>query len=535
MTIRLRPFQIEAMDAVEADLDSGIRRPAVVAATGSGKTIMFSDLIRRRGVRSLVIAHTTELIDQAARRFADVNPGTFVGIVKAERDETNAPVVVSSIQTLIRPERRARLSGIGLVIVDEAHLYAADRWREALDGIDAPVVGFTATMARGDGRALKEVWDKISYEYPLIRGIREGYLVDVKGVTVKVPDLDLAGLHSTGGDYRDGELGHRLAASLAPSVVAKAYREHACRADGSPRPGILFAPTVATAKIFSEALCAEGFAAAPVWGAMPTADRKAVLAAYDAGDLDILTSVSVLAIGFDSPRAEVAVIARPTRSGPLYIQQCGRVLRPYPGKASALILDVVGASAAHELATLATLAGDDVPEVKEGTSLLKALDELEREPSQEEEGYTGAIVVESVDLFAGSRQQWLQTEAGHWFIPAGERIIALVPSKTPGAHDVAWFATKTARGGYLARGVSDLGIAMAHGEGSITWEEEVMSSRDRAWRRSKASDKQWSYARGLGIKVDDLPRSTRGGAMGDLISVKLATRRIDARVARSRG
>ena len=545
MVVRLRPYQIEINDAIERDLDDGHRRLAAVAPCGTGKTVVLSDLITRRapkhGGQTVVVAHTDELINQTAIKFRGVT-GQSVGVVKAGQDETDAPVIVSSIQTLSRPNRRERLRNVGFLIIDECHLAAAPSYVQTINHFDVPTVGFTATLARGDGKALGEVWKKVSVEIPLLRMIRQGYLADIEGVQVKIPDLDLSGLKKTAGDYRDGELGERLQDSMAPETVAKAYREHGVRADGTVRPGILFAPTVATAQLFAEVLCAEGFKAVAVWGNMSRDERHRILGhdgkpgAYDRGEYDILTSVSMLSIGFDSPRAEVAIIARPTQSAPLYIQQVGRVLRPYPGKGRALVLDVVGAAARHELCTLATLAGERLEEVKESETLLKALDELETEESEAEEssGYVGPVQVVKVDLFAGRRQQWLQTHAGHWFIPAGDRIIALVPDKAD-ALDVAWLRTTGKGGGYIARSVGDLGIAMAHGEEAITEDEELMADKDRAWRKRKMTERQVNYARGLGIKVDALSEKTRAGQLGDLISIALASRRIDTLVSAKRG
>lgn len=538
MSIRLRDYQDDAVTAVRNDLATGIRRPAVVLPTGGGKTIVFSDLLAKevnRG-KGLIIAHRDELIQQAVDKYRSVNPGAEVGIVKAEQDETDAPVIASSIQTLARPNRRARLTGVGLVVVDECHHATAASYRAVLDHYDVPAVGFTATPARGDGKALGDVWEKISYEMPLLRMIRRGFLCDIIGIQIKVPDLNLTNLKKTAGDYREGELGERLAESMAPETVAKAYRKHGVRPDGTVRPGILFAPTVDTAHLFAEAFDAEGFKVATVWGAMPMTERRQTLADYDAGKIDILCNCMVLTEGFDSPRAEVCVIARPTASSPLYIQMVGRVLRLFPGKDGALVLDVVGASSRHELCTLAVLGGEKIKEVKDGQSLLKAIDELEAAEVLEEQGagYVGDVVAETVDLFAGSRQQWLQTFDGHWFIPAGNRIIVLVPNRK-GTYDVAWFRTKTKGGDYIVRGVADLGIAMAHGEGEITWDEEVMAAKDRAWRKRRRTEAQLGYARTLGIKVAMLPDTMRAGQLGDLISIALASKRVDAIIARQLG
>lgn len=546
--IRLRDYQTEAVDAVRADLAEGVTRPAVVLPTGGGKTIVFSALgeVERSRGKTLIIAHRDELITQAVDKYLSVNPGADVGVVKAERDDHDHTVIVASVQTLAIPARRERISGVGLGVIDECHHATADSYLDVMDHFDVPFIGFTATPARGDGKALGSVWQKISYEMTLLRMIRRGFLTDVRGRRVKVPDLDLKGLRKTAGDYREGELGERLEQSMAPETVAKAYREHGVREDGTVRPGILFAPTVATAHVFAEAMTAEGFRCEAVWGAMPLEDRRRVLREYDEGKIDILSNCMVLTEGFDSPRAEVAVIARPTQSSPLYVQMVGRVLRLYPGKEFALVLDVVGVAGKHELCTLATLGGEKLEEVQDGESLMKAIDDLEAKEAEasgdEDQGYVGDVVSETIDLFAGSRQSWLQTHDRHWFIPAGGRIIAIIPGRRPGSMDVGWFNLPTRAngwngkgGGSIAKGILDLGLAMAHGEGAITWDEEVMAAKDRAWRKRKRTESQVGFATGrLGIKMELITDTMRAGQLGDMISVEMASRRIDSLIRAKR-
>jgi hypothetical protein len=185
--------------------------------------------------------------------------------------------------------------------------------------------------------------------------------------------------------------------------------------------------------------------------------------------------------------------------------------------------------------TLATLGGDRLKTVREGQSLLAALDELEQaEATESEQGYVGEVWSEVVDLFAGSRQQWLRTEAGTWFLSAGERFLFLRQTPT-GQYDVGWIASKSKGGGWIARGVPDLSWAMAQGEGDITEDEEVMSARNRAWRKKRMTAPQMNYARQLRIPVDTLDPKTRAGTLGDLISIKLASRRLDKALARRTG
>ena len=541
MALRLRPFQIETVDAVMADLAAGVRRPGVILPTGAGKTVVFSSLAarwqREGGGQVMIVANRDELISQAVDKYRSVVPGARVGVIKAARNETDQPVTVASLQTLARPARRETVKRPSLMICDEAHHFASKTAREVLAWADCPAVGFTATMGRNDAKGLGEVWEKISYTKSLLWMIRRGYLADVEAITIKIPSLNLDGMAKRGGDYTDGAVAQRLSDSLAPSAVAAAYRSHGVHPDGRVRPGVIFTPSVQTAQEFAEAFRAAGFKCEAVWGDMPMTERRARLASFDAGHLDVISSCALLTTGWDSPRAEVAVMARPTTSAVLWQQCVGRVLRPCAGKAKALVLDVTGASGSHELITIAELAMDD-PRVRvtEGKTLLKALEEAdEREEDEDADpGYEGPVETVEADLFGGSRQVWLQTYAGVWFLPVADRFIAVIPAAS-GSHDVAWFAAKTRGGGYLAREVPDISWAMAHGESEITEEEEMYVRKaegGKGWRKRKANPAQLGLARGYGLHhANPGLEALRRGELSDLISIHVASARIDKAVA----
>ena len=349
MNLKPRPYQLEAIEAVEYAWQRDHQRPAVVLPTGAGKTVTFAHLVSRyvKGEsgsgRVVVLVHRDELAKQAREKLLAVIPDLEVGIVKAEQNDTDAPVVVASVQTLFNAQRRNQLRDIGMVVVDECHHYAAPAYREVLEEMglfDGSVlgVGFTATMARADSYGLGDIWESVVYERDILWGIANGFLVDVRAESVTVDDLNLAEIARNHGDYQEGKLGDALIASGAAKVVAKAYGEKA-----GTRQGIVFCPTVACAREFHLAFADADIETRVVIGETPIEDRQLIYEDYRKGDVRVLISVMALTEGFDMPQAEVAVVARPSQSASLRIQMIGRVLRPFPGKDEALVLDVVGA------------------------------------------------------------------------------------------------------------------------------------------------------------------------------------------------
>lgn len=563
--LALRPYQQAGVAAVEAEWARGVRRTALVWATGLGKTVAFTAIGVRHlaatpGGKVLALAHTTELVDQMMVKFRAIAPALRVGRVQANANETLASIVCASVQTLRSEARRRMIRGVTLIIVDEAHHAVASTYLQVLrhygamdeigfDGGRALVMGATATMMRGDDKALGAVWQSIAHHRGIAEGIRDGYLVRPTGLHVQVDDLDLSGVRVSGGDYQAGDLGRAIEQSMAPAAIAKAVAEHAPN-----RKILVFTPTVAAAEVVADALSASGRAVGLVHGGLAAGSRKAVLDEFRAVSGAVLCNCMVLTEGFDHPEADCAVIARPTRSRGLYIQIAGRVLRPWPGKTDALLLDVVGVSRQHSLMTGVTLFGDAPTETNKIKQLPDQLGESEWDepieelaPGQQDAaraldwgGRDGPLVTTEIDLFAGSHMTWLRTRGGTFFIEAGDRYIAILPAAPRRAeHWLAHFAGRTGVAGHdvysiskkgpvavrqIVDGVEDLAYAMAWAEGDVSGPEKTTASRERSWRARPPSDKLMALAQRLRVHV---PAGARMGEVSNMVTLVLASSRLD--------
>ena len=525
------------MDAVLGALGGGMERPAVVLPTAAGKTVIFAHLtqewIAAHGGRVLILVHTTELLQQAVARLHDVAPGLRVGVVMAERNETLAQVIVATVQTLAGENRRRMLRDVGLVIVDECHHAVAVTYRKILAHYDCPAVGFTATMVRGDSLALGDVWQDVVYTRSIAEMIAEGYLVRPYGKHIEVGDLDLSAVKQTRGDYREGDLGAAIEASMAPELIAKAITEHA-----DERRTLLFAPTVHSAEVISDAIGESGRSVGLIHGGLGRAERKIVLDRFRSGETQVLSGCMVLTEGFDEPSADCVVVARPTKSKGLWRQIVGRVLRLHPGKTDALVLDVVGASKLHGLGSDIELFGESPKERLERDP--DEVDDLEDEAVDAASAFglddgevyrQGPLVVTDIDLFHGSGMAWLRTRAGVWFIPAGERYIAILPGYQAGTYDVtAMHKTRQRTGVWIATGIADLSYAMAWAEGEVTPAEKATATKERSWRAVRPSDKMLAFAAQLRILVAP---GMRAGELSNMITLALASNRIDAALPRA--
>lgn len=389
-----------------------------------------------------------------------------VGIVKAGADDVHAQVVVASVQTLSRPARLARLTGateadavaagalwggehvepFDLVVVDEAHHATADSYRAVLDALRAGhpgcdcgedherdatpdevdagyelgvaydpcpgpagplLLGVTATPDRGDGKGLDDLFTEVTFSYDLLWGIRAGYLSDLRGKRVVVQQLDLSGVKVRRGDYDAGAAGRALEDADAPQLIVAAWMEHALG-----RRTLVFTPTVEVARLVAESFQHVGVRAGWVHGGTPMDERRQLLQDYTAGRLDVLANCAVLTEGYDEPRTDCIVVARPTKSRALYTQMVGRGTRRHPDKTDCLVLDVVGASDVHSLVTVPSLfglGGDFAAKLGDGTGLLAGV----CQDHDDEQVRLGRMRAEDADLFRKVRDQGIAWVAVH--------------------------------------------------------------------------------------------------------------------------
>ncbi len=537
--LTLRPYQQEAVDAVQAAVRRGIQRPMVVCPTGTGKTIIFASLIARRGGSALVLAHRDELLRQAAEKIAIADPtlALGVGFVAAQRNDVNAPVVVGSVQTLARANRLARLPRqFDTVIVDECHHASARSYRRILAhlGPSPLILGVTATPARADGKQLGDVWQEIVYQRAIAEMIRAGYLTDIRGVRVGLEQVKLDQVDQSGGDFDADALGRALEQASAPLHVLAAYRLHA-----TGRKAIVFLPTVPLAHRMASVFREAGIRAEALDGKTPWEQRRGILARLHTGETRVVANVGVLSEGVDVPSVDAVIMATPTRSQVKYSQAIGRGLRTFPNKQDCLVIDVVGVTERLDLQTLPrlfNLRGVPAPEVTVTEALEReALEReeierrraLERQKADEhpaaagkEKTPDGELRSRPVSMLAARRQRprrlrWLRHNEC-WLVSLGKAgTLALVPDGQ------RWRVLRLHRNGHeqLAGGV-DLGYGHGIAEDYVRAAgAQALAAPYARWRGKPMNGAQAGELRRLGVTPRD---GVTKGEASDLITVARA-------------
>jgi ATP-dependent helicase IRC3 len=482
-SIALRGYQREALTAIEEAAARGVRRQLVVLPTGTGKTVVFAEWIRRRGGRALILVHRDELVRQAVEKLAVIAPRTRVGVVKAERDEHGADVIVASVQTLTRPARLDRLRlDFGLVVIDEAHHLAAESYQRVLEHLglsraNGPLaLGVTATPERADGHPL-EGWDVV-YRRELLEMIEQRYCCDLRALQVRL-EADFSQLHVRAGDFVDSEVEALMLDANAPHHAVAAYEQHA-----AGRTTLAFTPTVRLAHEMAKAFTEAGIAAEALDGGMPLELRREILARFRRDAIRVLANCAVLTEGFDEPAINCVILGRPTRSRLLYMQMLGRGTRLHPGKVDCLLVDLVGATTRHDLLTAAIVLRLPEPTLRDrgAAAAVEA-----RRAEQAGRAAHGCLVAETVELFRRRRLHWVAAGPGRFVLTIGSGMLVLEPTTEP-----RWRVLLQERS--AVRVVAD-GLPLHYAQGvAEDWARKAgagaLVDPNAAWRSEPATEKQ---------------------------------------------
>lgn len=351
--IQLRDYQRAAIDSLYEYWRHEKGNPLIVAPTGSGKSIMIAQFIREAmeypDTRILVLSHRKELLEQDEAELRRLWPDAPTGFYSAGlgRRDRHAPILFAGIQSV--HSRLHTLDPFELVLIDESHLvppktstmYGRAMGMLNLMNPQTRYVGYTATPYRLDSGLLHEgkgaLFDRITYEIPVRTLIDQGHLCEVVGKR-GAEVADLSSVHKRAGEFVAKEA---EAAFDVPELTREAAREIVSYGQRR-RAWLIFASGVKHAEHVRDAIREHGIDCEMVHGGMAKAERANLIERFKAGRLRCLVNVDVLTTGFNAPICDMGVLLRATASTALYVQIAGRLMRTYPGKANALLLDYGG-------------------------------------------------------------------------------------------------------------------------------------------------------------------------------------------------
>lgn len=375
----LRDYQQECIEAILKQKELGIFRQLVHLPTGTGKTIVFANLIKNISGRVLILTHRNILVKQAKEKILLVNPKSDIGIIQAENNDLENRILLASVPTIGKEPKELKgydrlldlPTDIELIIVDEAHHSIAQTWRRVFQrlGIIEPryypskdaknptreietieskalLVGFTATPYRTDKQPLKMVYDEVVYHKPIFDFIPD-YLSDCLFANIE-QELFIDGNRKLSSEIKQTELNEILRQPETKELVIKTYKQYCL----DRKYSLGFAANIKEAERFVDLFCSHQIPSSVVHSKLDSDTLKKRLKDFELGKIKVLWNVNMLTEGFDFAPIDSLLICKalPSRNMSLlenrgtdgdliFTQIIGRGTRIAAKKKNCLILD----------------------------------------------------------------------------------------------------------------------------------------------------------------------------------------------------
>lgn len=560
----LRNFQEECERAILTKRAAGVKRQLISMATGLGKGTQFANLARtlKPGKRMMLLVHTIDLVEQGAERIRQWTPGLKVGIERAKEFAGDEPVVAASVQTL-GLQGSTRLDAFNpnefeWLVVDECHHVTNDSYKRVIDHflpshVENPpctLVGFTATPNRADNEPLGSVFDEIVYQYSIQDGIKNGWLVDIKGIKVKTT-TDISKVGTKDGELKQKELEEAVNTPERNRLIVDAWVDNCY-----PRKTVVFCVDVQHAKDLARAFQTKGVPAEAVWGTDP--DRKSKMEQYESGRIMVMMNVKVLIEGFDLWSISCAVLAAPSKSQGKLVQEVGRTTRLQFGmwnlnearangtlkptdKVDALVMDVSDTAGKHSLATFPSLFGLGPRLDLKGTSVMAAVKAIEAAQlanpnadfSNLEDVTKLKSFIEHINLFTVNFcQEIVEVSELQWHRLTDNRYRLLMPGKEMITISGDLLGEYSVKGTVLGERVemehfSSLADAITFAESNITSKNKSMLTllrRESKWHKEPVSEGQLKLLKQFKVPPTVIAGMSKGDA-AKWITTKLGNRK----------
>ena len=335
--LELKEHQKEALKALEKMRANRETIALLYHATGTGKTVTAVMDAKRCGGRVLFLAHTQELVNQAADTFRRLWPEVTVGRYMEAIKESDAHVVCGSIQSVALHLDAFKDNDFDYLIIDEAHHASADTYQKVLAYFKPEfTLGLTATPERtDDNQVILDIFKNTAHKLDIQTAVEIGELVPIRCIRIHT-NIDLTKVRFNSVQYNIRDLESKIYVPERNKLIVDTWLQYV-----RDKRTVVFCASVKHAEQIAEMFREAGVKAASVSGGMKQSERKEFQDKFVNREIQVLCACDLLNEGWDCPETEVLFMARPTMSKVLYTQQLGRGMRLFEGKESLMVFDFV--------------------------------------------------------------------------------------------------------------------------------------------------------------------------------------------------
>lgn len=334
--LELREYQQEALNNLQAMRDKKETIALLYQATGTGKTVTAVMDAKRVGGRTLFVAHTMELINQAYNTFKSLWTKTTVGKFADSVKACECNVICGSIQSVALNLDTFNDNDFDYIIIDEAHHATAETYQKVLAYFKPKfILGLTATPERADDTNILDIFQNTAHKLDIQTAVEIGALTNVRCIRIHT-NIDMTKVRFNSVQYNIRDLDVRICVSERNQLIVSTWLNYV-----KNKRTVVFCASVKHAEQIAELFKKAGVNAVAVPGSMKTSERNEWLAKFASSEVKVLCACDLLNEGWDCPQTEVLFMARPTMSKVLYTQQLGRGMRLSEGKEFLMVFDFV--------------------------------------------------------------------------------------------------------------------------------------------------------------------------------------------------
>ena len=327
---KLYEHQEKILEDLNASRKEGINTALIVIPTGTGKSQIviedIKDLSSKNEIKNILIMVPSIAIKND-------------WIKRTEALDNSLNIEIKFYNTVFLEKNSLEKTHYDYIVFDEAHHAQAANCKKTLQYFTPKyLIGLTATPERLDRKKLDEIFGEYESKLTLLEAIQKGVISNIRCYRL-ISNIDLSNVRYNGKDYNYADLEKTLIVDSRNELIVNTVKKYFAPREDFYKQGIVFCVNVNHTKKLEKLLNEAGIVSKAVYGS--NKNNEEIFNKYRNKEIQFLLSCQVISEGWDSPQTEVIVMARPTLSKVLYLQQIGRGVRNYPNKECLYVIDVV--------------------------------------------------------------------------------------------------------------------------------------------------------------------------------------------------
>ena len=330
--VELYEHQTVSLQEIQNRREAGIKAFLIVLPTAAGKSKIVEEDLRefaksKQDFKGLILVPGTNILADWQDR------------IRASLPELKDKIDIKTYAYMARHYADVQPDYYNYLVVDEAHHAVAPVLKRVIQYFDTDfTIGLTATDQRPDKKKLETVFGTYSTSLSLQEAMEKEVVAKANVYRIET-NIDLSQVRFNGKDYVNADLEKRIRVTSRNELIVNVLEEYFTLGEAALRQGVIFCVNVNHANEMAKLLNNAGISAASY--TRQTKNPAALMADFKQKKIRFLCACNMISEGWDYPELGILVMARPTLSKVLYLQQIGRGLRKTDVKKNVIVIDVV--------------------------------------------------------------------------------------------------------------------------------------------------------------------------------------------------